>query len=39
MINAKKAPLYKGFLKIFFFFLLAMVGGLLGWELRARQTR
>ena len=30
MINAKEAPLYKGVLKIFFFFLLAMVGGFLG---------
>ena len=35
MINAKKAPLYKGFLKIFFF-LLAMVGGFLGGELRLK---
>ena len=35
MINAKEAPLYKGFLKIFFVFLLAMVGGFLGGELRA----
>ena len=36
MINAKEAPLYKGFLKIFFFFLLAMVGGFLGGELRLK---
>ena len=35
MINAKEAPLYKGFVKIFFFSLLAMVFGFLGWELRA----
>ena len=35
MMNPKEAPLYKGFVKIFFFFLLAMVGGFLGWELRA----
>ena len=35
MINPKEAPLYKGFLKIFLFFLLAMVGGFLGGELRA----
>ena len=30
MMNPKEAPLYKGFVKIFFFFLLAMVGGFLG---------
>jgi len=30
MINAKDAPLYKGFLKIFFFSLLAMIFGFLG---------
>ena len=35
MMNPKEAPLYKGFFKIFFFFLLAMVGGFLGGELRA----
>ena len=35
MMNPKEAPLYKGFVKIFFFFLLAMVGGFLGGELRA----
>ena len=35
MINAKEAPLYKGFVKIFFFSLLAMVFGFLGGELRA----
>ena len=35
MMNAKEAPRYKGFFKIFFFFLLAMVGGFLGGELRA----
>ena len=35
MMNPKEVPLYKGFVKIFFFFLLAMVGGFLGGELRA----
>ena len=35
MMNPKEAPLYKGFVKIFSFFLLAMVGGFLGGELRA----
>ena len=30
MMNAKEAPRYKGFLKIFFFSLLAMVFGFLG---------
>ena len=36
MMNPKEAPLYKGFVKIFSFFLLAMVGGFLGWELRRK---
>ena len=31
MINAKEAPRYKGFLKIFFVSLLAMVFGFLCW--------
>ena len=30
MMNAKEAPRYKGFLKIFFFSLLAMIFGFLG---------
>ena len=31
MMNAKEAPRYKGFFKIFFFSLLAMVFGFLCW--------